>query len=268
MAFLGVYLVAAAVLVIAGAAKAARPGPAADTVTRLAPFTPRRLAVGLVRAVAGAEVALGVAACVVPGHAPALGVGASYVVFAATAAVIRAHAASLASCGCFGAPDTPVGAVHVVVNLALAAGAGWYAAASPHGAVWRVLSTQPGAGAPLVLAAGAATGCALLLLTGLARLAAARRALGGERRERCRRPGGVVPRSAPVPAQRHRALGVRRQRRRRRGARLRAASGVRLRRHLQLRQRRLRLRVHLLRGVQRLLLHGERRVTTTARATR
>src|SRR5579871_2899030 len=98
----GPVLVAAVLLVWAGAAKAWRPG---DTARALAvahlPATP-----AAVRALALVEVAVGVGAVVAGGPALAA-MACSYGGFAAFVGVALRQGWPLSSCGCFGEPDAP-----------------------------------------------------------------------------------------------------------------------------------------------------------------
>ena len=132
----------AAVLVVAGLAKLARPGPAADLLARLG--LPARL--GLVRLAGLAECALGTAALAVgdpasmPGYAPifkatgrpwplhgeahsalAATVGGLYAVFAFV--VLRARRLGAPSCGCLGRAGGPPSLSQAAVDLVFAAAA-------------------------------------------------------------------------------------------------------------------------------------------------
>jgi hypothetical protein len=172
---LGPYLVACGLLVVAGVAKAVRP---ADTTRALGAALGRRApAAGIVRGAAAAEAALGVAALVWPVPLLAALVGASYVTFAVVVAVVRRRGGALASCGCFGTPDTPATGLHVVIDLALAASAGSVAAAGHSGTLGPLLATQPLRGVPLVAVSALAGWLTFMALTLLPRLQAARRQL-------------------------------------------------------------------------------------------
>ena len=175
MTLLGPYLVACGLLVVAGAAKVARP---ADTARALsAALGSRAPATGVVRGAAGAEAALGLAALIWPEPPLAALVGASYLAFAAVVAVVRHRGGALASCGCFGTPDTPATGLHVVIDLALAASAGSVAAAGHAGTLGPLLQAQPLHGVPLVAVSALAGWLTFMALTLLPRLQAARRLL-------------------------------------------------------------------------------------------
>jgi methylamine utilization protein MauE len=181
---IGPYLVAAGLLVIAGVAKAARPD---DTARALAALAPRR-AVSLgsarvaVRAGALAEAALGVVALVAPRPVTAALVALSYAAFAVVVSYARQRGGPLATCGCFGRPDTPPTAVHVVLDLALAGCAALVAADAPAGGTLAaVLGHQPWAGLPLLFVSAVALWLTLLALSALGGLEGARRLVGSGR---------------------------------------------------------------------------------------
>lgn len=110
---------AAALLVVAGAAKLRTPHPAA---TMLAGLGIRPLARGRVaaRAAAAVEIAVGLAVLAVGGRIAAAALAACYLALAGLA-VRLATRPEPAACGCFGAADGNVGVAHVVLDvLALA----------------------------------------------------------------------------------------------------------------------------------------------------
>ena len=119
MIFLGPYLAACALLVLAGVAKVARP---ADTATAFAPRLrlPVRTLRVVVRGVATAEAGLGVLAMTFVDQRLAALVAISYSCFAVVVLRVRSTNGAIASCGCFGTPDTPATRVHMVINAALA----------------------------------------------------------------------------------------------------------------------------------------------------
>ena len=181
MELMGPYLAACVLLLVAGAAKAARPGDTARAVAetvRLRPTVVRPI----VRTGAAVEVLVGAAGLARPSPLTAGLVACSYLGFAVFVGVVLARGGPLASCGCFGTPDTPATRLHVVVDLALAASA--VAVASTVPAEWlpRLLAVQPWRGVPLI--AGSLL-CAALSLLALSRLAE----LGGARRGSRDRPG-------------------------------------------------------------------------------
>jgi len=124
------YLAAALLLVVAGVAKAMDPLPLARAL-RLAGVPLRGpLLSPLVRVGAAAEALIGAAAVVLPGPLTAAAVALSYAGF--TAFVLRAlrSGSPLATCGCFGATDTPPSRLHAAVTATLAAMA-WVVAVQP-----------------------------------------------------------------------------------------------------------------------------------------
>jgi hypothetical protein len=177
MELIGPFLAACVLLVVAGAAKAVRPGDTARAVAvtvRLRPTVVRPL----VRSAAAAEVVVGIAGIVRPSPLTAGVVACSYLGFAVFVGVALAHGGPLASCGCFGTPDTPGTRLHVVVDLVLAASA--VAVASTVPAEWlpRLLAPQPWSGVPIILVSLLCAVLTFLALTRLAELGAARRVLG------------------------------------------------------------------------------------------
>jgi hypothetical protein len=165
--FTGPLLVGAALLFTGGVAKLVRP----DNMARALRATNLRLGVGGIRVAAFAEVVVAAAAVVAGGWLPAALVALSYAAFAGFVATALARGWALSSCGCFGTPDSPPTAVHVVVDLVLAAGA---AAAAVRGGTAPVtlISGRPGWGAAMVSASVVTTGLAYLVLVRLPRLRA------------------------------------------------------------------------------------------------
>jgi len=134
-------LVASGLLVAAGLAKLVAPHDTARALRRAGlPVGPASVRVG-----AGAEVFIGAVGVTVGGPAAALAVAGSYLLFAAFVGAALRRGWALATCGCFGEPDTPPTVAHVVIDLGLA-GAAVAASAvggpSPAGLVAR----QPAAG--------------------------------------------------------------------------------------------------------------------------
>jgi hypothetical protein len=192
---IGPYLVACGLLVIAGVAKAVRPDDTARALVQLAAAGPSaatgdgaarhrhrpglRAARSAVRAGATAEAVLGAVALVLPRTGTAAAVAVSYLAFAAFVALAMVRGGVLATCGCFGRPDTPPTAIHVAVNLVLAASAAAVAAAAPStGTVAGVLRHQPWHGVPLVVVSALGTWLAGLVLVRLAALEVVRRQVG------------------------------------------------------------------------------------------
>lgn len=141
------FLIAAAVVVLAGAAKTARPADTARALRQLGwPGSPL-----LVRCLGVFEVALGTIAAVTGNRIAAGLLALSYAGFAAFVATALRRGGAVSSCGCFGRPDTPPTASHLLVVIAGAA-------------VSAVVAIRPGAG---LTAVSGARGLALLLLAGV-----------------------------------------------------------------------------------------------------
>lgn len=164
MTFVGVHLAGCVVLVAAGMAKLARPDELAIALGRRLRAAPVPTTV-VVRALAGAEVVLGVLGAAHPGDVPAALVALSYAAFTGYVWSLRRAGAALSSCGCFGEPDTPATRAHVAVT-ALFAVCGALVARTGRTGLSSVLRAQPAAGVPLVLAA---LTVALLAVVGLTR---------------------------------------------------------------------------------------------------
>jgi hypothetical protein len=185
MELIGPYLVACCLLVVAGVAKAIRPDDTARAVVLLLAggrtAGPGRLrSLGAVRTAirlgATAEALLGAAALVLPRTPIAAAVAASYLVFSAVVLAAMVKGGVLATCGCFGTPDTPPTLVHLGVDLLLAAAAVSVAVGAPDiGTTGQVLSSQPWRGVPLVAVSALGAWLAYLTLARLASLEAVRR---------------------------------------------------------------------------------------------
>jgi hypothetical protein len=176
---IGPYLAACGLLVVAGVAKSIRPEDTARALgDALAPRMSRRRLTAAVRIGSGAEALLGIVALGFPRPLPAALVALSYAAFAFVVAYARAKGGAIASCGCFGAPDTPATWAHVVVDAALAVSAATVAWTASTGDVWTLLSRQPLHGLPLVMASALAGWLAYLVMAVLASLKAARSLVG------------------------------------------------------------------------------------------
>jgi hypothetical protein len=184
MELIGIYLVGCVLLASAGASKALRPD---NTARALAPLVSERLRPHLqfvqmrmiIRLVSVLEVGLGVTAAVLPRPVFAGLVAASYLGFAAIVFFARSRGGALASCGCFGTPDTPATALHVFVDLGLAMASLAFAIfASARATLLSVLGPQPLHGLPLVFLTGVGTWLTYLTLSMLAALQAARMTIG------------------------------------------------------------------------------------------
>jgi hypothetical protein len=180
MELIGLYLVAAGLLCAAGIAKARHPDDTARAMVALVagrvPFRAARL---LVRAGALAEAVLGAVALAFPRPLTAALVAVSYIAFSGVVAYARWRGGVLATCGCFGRPDTPPTALHLVIDLVLAGAAVAVAAgASAQGTLGAQLAHQPWAGVPLLFASAVGLWLTALALSSLAALTAARRTAG------------------------------------------------------------------------------------------
>jgi hypothetical protein len=175
---IGPYLIACGLLVVAGLSKAAHPADSARALGVLVPARPARLVV-LVRTGSLVEAALGSAALIVPRPLTALAVAVAYAALAAYVGLVRSRGGAMASCGCFGTPDTPATALHLVVNAGLAVAAAVVAASRPSGTIVSLLSHQPLHGLPLVALSVLGAWLCYLAVAALADLQAARRLVDG-----------------------------------------------------------------------------------------
>ncbi|MHB1533392.1 MAG: MauE/DoxX family redox-associated membrane protein [Acidimicrobiales bacterium] len=173
MTFFGLYLVACELLGVAGAAKVLRPD---DTARAVHDAIGGRLTVlrSLVRALAATEALLGLVGFAYPDPAAAIAVSASYAGFACFVLAVRARGGSLATCGCFGKPDTPPTVTHAVLDGALCGAAAAVAASGITGELPQVLSRQYFEGIPLLVAGAACAWLAYLVLALQPRLGALR----------------------------------------------------------------------------------------------
>ena len=159
------FVAATVLLGAAGVAKTMRPG---DTVNALrAAGIPANRA--LVRVGAIAEVGLAAWALLAPGPLSGALVAVAYTIFAVFVVLALKRGWALASCGCFGRPDTPPTVAHAVLNAGAAASAVWWAAAWPGGPGWshlgRLVFHQPWHGLPLAFVTLVVTGMAYLVWT-------------------------------------------------------------------------------------------------------
>jgi hypothetical protein len=159
------YLAAIALLGAAGVAKAIRPVDTANALSGAG------LPVGRtwVRAGAIGEAGLAVAAFVWPGPVTGTLVALTFGIFALFIGLALQRGWVLASCGCFGRPDTPPTVAHAVLNVGAAAVALWWAVAWPAGYGFshlvRLFFHQPWHGGPLVLISAVVAGLAYLVWT-------------------------------------------------------------------------------------------------------
>jgi hypothetical protein len=120
----GPYLAAVVLLGGAGVAKAARPYDTARAL-RVAGIRADR---GLVRLGALAELTVAAVALAWPGTVTGGLVAACYLGFSGFLVVALRRRWPISSCGCFGRPDVPPTRLHLVLDLAAAAAATWWAA--------------------------------------------------------------------------------------------------------------------------------------------
>jgi hypothetical protein len=183
MELIGPYLIGCILLVGAGASKAVRPDDTARALlpmvpTRLRPVVQFRLLRTLIRLLAGLEVGVGALGLLLPRPLTGALVGASYFGFAGLLAYARSQGGALASCGCFGTPDTPATYLHVALDLVIGSAAAAVAVEGPTGGwIMNVLARQPLHGLPLAALAAVGAGVTYLTLSGLARLQAVRLAV-------------------------------------------------------------------------------------------
>ena len=173
MALAGPYLAGCILLVVAGCIKTARP---ADTARALVELTGSRIGSGqareVVRVLAAGEAAVGVAGLLLPGTVTAVLVSLSYAAFTAVVAVARRRGGPLATCGCFGQPDTPPTRTHLVLTVVVATSAASVAvtAVTEASPLWTYLRHQPWHGVPLVAEALVIAWLSWMAMTSLARL--------------------------------------------------------------------------------------------------
>jgi hypothetical protein len=159
------FLAATVLLGAAGVAKTLKP---ADTANALrAAGIPANRAV--VRVGAVAEIGMAIWALIAPGPLSGGLVALAYTIFAVFVVVALRRGWALASCGCFGRPDTPPTVAHAALNAGAAASAVWWAAAWSGGLdpsrLGRAFFHQPWHGLPLVFVTLVVTGMAYLVWT-------------------------------------------------------------------------------------------------------
>jgi methylamine utilization protein MauE len=150
-------LVAAAVLLLAGAAKLRSPAAAAHALRTLG--VPARG--GLVRALAVAELALALLVMLAPSRPATGAIACLYAVFALITLLL---ARQRASCGCFGEAGPPASSAQSLISLLFSAVAWLATASSAHGLPW-VLGRPLGSAVVVVLGAGAAAFGAVVAYT-------------------------------------------------------------------------------------------------------
>jgi hypothetical protein len=164
-AWAGPFLVAALLLVAAGALKAIDPAATAGALRRAGlPMPPTAVRVG-----GGVEVVVGLAAIVTGGTVAAALVAVSYALFTAFVVVALVRHLPIGSCGCFGKVDTPPSPVHLLVNVGAVVSA-VAVAIGPGGGIRDVLADQELLGLPFLLLVATATYLVFLALTALPQL--------------------------------------------------------------------------------------------------
>jgi hypothetical protein len=154
------FLAATVLLGAAGAAKLARP----DDTARALHAAGLPLGRQAVRLGALGELAVAVAAVALPGPWTGALVALSYAAFAGFVIVALVKGWPLASCGCFGRPDTRPTPAHAGLDLAAAGVAVWWAAVV-NGPFRDLIRHEPWGGGPLLLVTGVIAGLAYLVWT-------------------------------------------------------------------------------------------------------
>lgn len=159
--------IASLVMVAAGAAKVVRPGPTAIALRSSGIPAPELF----VRVFALIELVVACDTLVEPALWSRLMLTFSYLAFAVFVGVALARDTPLASCGCFGEPDTPPTFAHLFVNLGLAA-CGFVAIGQAAPSPGQVVVDSPGAGSLAAIGVILATACCILVLTSMAKVTA------------------------------------------------------------------------------------------------
>lgn len=160
---LGPFLAAAALLVLAGVPKVVDP----SSLVRALRSVGLPSAAPLVRLLAAGEVVVGAAALARPGRLTGVLVLLAYGAFTAFVALALRRGGVLASCGCFGRPDTPPTTSHLLVTALLAASGAvvaWGSAVAPSSPWWSQAARQPGVAAALVGLAALVAALAYLVI--------------------------------------------------------------------------------------------------------
>jgi hypothetical protein len=176
MELIGIYLVGCILLMVAGVAKVVRPADTARALSASAPI-PLSLAVTrrLVRFGAAGEAVLGAVALAVPRSGLAWLVALSYAAFAVFVAYARSRGGAIASCGCFGTPDTPATLLHAFIDLTLAGSAVAVALSNPSGSIVSVTAGPSGHRMALLVVTALCAWLTFLVLAVLPQVQAARR---------------------------------------------------------------------------------------------
>jgi hypothetical protein len=174
---LGLYFVACVLLAGAGGAKAIRPDDTARALAPLGRGSSLRARRVVVRGVAAAEGVLGLVGLAYPDRWVAAAVALSYGLFVVLIAIAWRSGGVLATCGCFGEPDTPPTPVHAAINLVLVGAAIAVSWAGPAESLPSVLRHEYAHGVPLLAASLLCAWLAFLCMSKLARLQSLRRTL-------------------------------------------------------------------------------------------
>lgn len=158
-ALTGPVLMAAALLLVSGAAKLRAPQPAVLAL-RAAGLPGGRLAI---RALAAGELGLGVAGLAAAGRATALALATAYAAFAAFALVL---ARKRAACGCFGDGGAPATPAQALLSGLVAAACGLAAPWPPAGLAW-VLQRPPATACGLIIGVAGCVYAAMIAYTAL-----------------------------------------------------------------------------------------------------
>ncbi|MBA3362238.1 MAG: DoxX family membrane protein [Acidimicrobiia bacterium] len=154
----GWFYITGALLVVSGVQKLADPNPTAGAL-RAARLPHRTMAVV---ALAAAELIVGVANLLASSRPLAFAQAGLYAAFAAFVVYALTRRIPIASCGCFGKPDTPPTVLHLVINLAAVVVA-TVAALNGFVDLGTVVSSQPLAGVPYLGFLAVGTYCLYLL---------------------------------------------------------------------------------------------------------
>ena len=155
----GPYMMLALLLALAGVVKVRRPTDAVGALRSVGLGVPAVV----VRLLASAEIAIAAGALVWAGRAGAALLAATYAGFSIFVLAAMRRGGRVSSCGCFGSPDTPASATHLVFN-ATAALVALLVAADPGPPPVRVLVDSPGAGVSLLALVGLGTWFGYLVL--------------------------------------------------------------------------------------------------------
>jgi hypothetical protein len=160
----GPFTIAAALLAVGGAMKAARPADTANALRGVGlPGWPTAVRVGGL-----VEIAVGVSAVVVGGTVSAVLVAVSYAAFTGFVLEALRRQAPIASCGCLGKADTPPTRLHIGINL-VAVAAAVAVAADPGGGLVDTMRAQPLAGVPYLALVGLGLSFVFVALSSLPR---------------------------------------------------------------------------------------------------